>query len=277
MLNSNDTTIKNCSLQKTQPQSTVSHSASPWPHEDEQLEPLRRETRNILNKLTHANLQRKAIEHLTQLTTTEERLNACVSVIVAHAVDEPSLAALLAKMLAPVEVPSSSGEPNKTVRFRSELLKNCQKTFNTCNSEQYKQGLRALNDDEELTKAKHRSIGNVRFIGELFQLDMLTEGIMMNDCIEHLLKLESDEDNLERLCHLLTVIGKKLDKPDRNAATKMNGYFEHMARIARNKELAIRPRVRFMLLDVIELRKNAWLPRHLIKNTNKSLVVSCIH
>jgi len=49
-----------------------------------------------------------------------------------------------------------------------------------------------------------------RFIGELFKLKMLTEGIM-HDCIRRLLR-SRDEESLECLCRLLTTIGCDLDK-----------------------------------------------------------------
>jgi len=109
----------------------------------------------------------------------------------------------------------------------------------------------------KLGKAKHRSLGNILFIGELFKLQMLTEGIM-NDCIERLLKIESDEENIECLCRLLTTIGKELDKAS-NAA-KMKSYFDRLEGIAKNRD-SITARIRFMILGIIELRKNAWVPR----------------
>lgn len=58
-------------------------------------------------------------------------------------------------------------------------------------------------------KARRRSIGNIKFIGELFKLKMLTEAIM-HDCVVKLLK-NHDEESLECLCRLLTTIGKDLD------------------------------------------------------------------
>lgn len=111
--------------------------------------------------------------------------------------------------------------------------------------------------EEKLSRAKRRSLGNIRFIGELFKLQMLTEGIM-NDCIERLLKQESDEENLECLCKLMTTIGKELDKPMNQ--TKMKSYFDKLGKIA-NKKDACSARIRFMIMDVIDLRKNTWVPR----------------
>lgn len=58
-------------------------------------------------------------------------------------------------------------------------------------------------------KARRRSLGNVKFIGELFKLKMLTEAIM-HDCVVKLLKNE-DKESLECCCKLLSTVGKALD------------------------------------------------------------------
>lgn len=63
--------------------------------------------------------------------------------------------------------------------------------------------------EEAKDKARRRSNGNIKFIGELFKLKMLTE-VIMHDCIVKLLK-NHDEESLECLCRLLSTIGKDLD------------------------------------------------------------------
>lgn len=63
--------------------------------------------------------------------------------------------------------------------------------------------------EEAKDKARRRSTGNIKFIGELFKLRMLTEAIM-HDCMVKLLK-NHDDESLECLCRLLTTIGKDLD------------------------------------------------------------------
>lgn len=63
--------------------------------------------------------------------------------------------------------------------------------------------------EEAKDKARRRSTGNIKFIGELFKLKMLTEPIM-HDCVVKLLK-NHDDESLECLCRLLTTIGKDLD------------------------------------------------------------------
>jgi translation initiation factor 4G len=157
--------------------------------------------------------------------------------------------------------------------FRTMLLTKCQKEFDTdfyseinydklkseveaCTDEAKRKELQELADDK-LSKAKRRSLGNIRFIGELFKLNMLTEGIM-NDCIERLLKEESNKINIECLCRLLTTIGKEVDKPNNSA--KMKVYFEKLTGIAEKKDCATAG-TRFIILDLIDLRGNKWVPR----------------
>lgn len=60
-------------------------------------------------------------------------------------------------------------------------------------------------------KARKRSLGNIRFIGELFKLEMLSETIM-HECIVRLLQSSSDEESLECFARLITTTGKELDK-----------------------------------------------------------------
>jgi len=94
-----------------------------------------------------------------------------------------------------------------------------------------KRGFKELAEEKQ-DKTKRRYLGNIRFVGELFKLSILTVGIM-NHCIERLLKQETDEENLECLCRLLTIIGKEVDKP--NNVHEMKSYFESLDKIAKKK------------------------------------------
>ena len=60
---------------------------------------------------------------------------------------------------------------------------------------------------------RKRSLGNIRFIGELFKLSMLSE-IVMHECITRLLKSTSDEESLECFGILIMTTGKDLDRPE---------------------------------------------------------------
>ena len=112
----------------------------------------------------------------------------------------------------------------------------------------------------EAQKAKRRGLGLVKFIGELFKLSMLTERIM-HLCIKKLLSNATDpeEEEIESLCKLMTTVGKLLDTE--KARGHIDVYFQRMREMSQN-EASINSRMRFMLLDVIELREAGWVPRH---------------
>lgn len=80
-------------------------------------------------------------------------------------------------------------------------------TFFVWQEEEKQRLIEELQDAKD--KARRRSLGNIKFIGELFKLKMLTE-VIMHDCIVKLLK-NHDEESLECLCRLLSTIGKDLD------------------------------------------------------------------
>ncbi len=64
-----------------------------------------------------------------------------------------------------------------------------------------------------MTKMRRHSLGNIRFIGELFKLKMLSEAIIY-EIITRLLKSASDEESLECFSKLITITGKDLEKPE---------------------------------------------------------------
>uniref|UniRef100_A0A8C8AU80 Eukaryotic translation initiation factor 4 gamma 3 n=1 Tax=Otus sunia TaxID=257818 RepID=A0A8C8AU80_9STRI len=162
-------------------------------------------------------------------------------------------------------------KPGSTVNFRKLLLNRCQKEFEKDKAdddvfEKKQKELEAATTPEEKTrlhdeleeakdKARRRSIGNIKFIGELFKLKMLTEAIM-HDCVVKLLK-NHDEESLECLCRLLTTIGKDLDFE--KAKPRMDQYFNQMEKIVKERKTS--SRIRFMLQDVIDLRLCNWVSR----------------
>jgi translation initiation factor 4G len=93
-------------------------------------------------------------------------------------------------------------------------------------------------------KAKRRGLGLIRFIGELFKLQMLTERIM-HECIKKLLgNVENpEEEEIESLCKLLTTVGMLLDTA--KARAHLDVYFSRMRELTKNKN--VNARMIFML------------------------------
>ncbi|KAF8504688.1 hypothetical protein F5888DRAFT_1903604 [Russula emetica] len=110
-------------------------------------------------------------------------------------------------------------------------------------------------------KAKRRGLGLIRFIGELFKLQMLTERIM-HECIQKLLgNVENpEEEEIESLCKLLRTVGSLLDTI--KARGHLDVYFSRMRELTKNKN--VNSRMMFMLQDVIDLRERKWIPRNAV-------------
>jgi translation initiation factor 4G len=87
--------------------------------------------------------------------------------------------------------------------------------------------------------ARRRGLGLIRFIGELFKLQMLTERIM-HECIKKLLgNVENpEEEEIESLCMLLTTVGSLLDTP--KARAHLDVYFSRMRELTKNKNINAR-------------------------------------
>uniref|UniRef100_U3F610 Eukaryotic translation initiation factor 4 gamma 1 n=3 Tax=Micrurus TaxID=8634 RepID=U3F610_MICFL len=232
-----------------------------------------RRVRSILNKLTPQMFQ-QLMKQVTELSIdTEERLKGVIDLIFEKAISEPNFSVAYANMcrcLMGLKVPTTD-KPSTMVNFRKVLLNRCQKEFekDKDDDEIFEKKQKEMDEaatpeektrlkeelDDARDKARRRSLGNIKFIGELFKLKMLTEAIM-HDCVVKLLK-NHDEESLECLCRLLTTIGKDLDFE--KAKPRMDQYFNQMEKIIKEKKTS--SRIRFMLQDVIDLRRNSWVPR----------------
>lgn len=104
-------------------------------------------------------------------------------------------------------------------------------------------------------KIRHRSVGVIKFIAELFKLGILTYNIMFT-CINLLLSVEYEE-TLECLCKLLTTVGSILETRE-----SLEPFFKKINQLIEEYKLKnLSSRIKFMLMDVVDLRKNNWLKR----------------
>uniref|UniRef100_A0A3Q2ZGZ8 Eukaryotic translation initiation factor 4 gamma 1 n=1 Tax=Hippocampus comes TaxID=109280 RepID=A0A3Q2ZGZ8_HIPCM len=232
-----------------------------------------KKVRSILNKLTPQKFQ-QLMKQVSELTIdTEEKLKGVIDLTFEKAISEPDFSVAYANMcrcLLGLKV-QATDKPGDTVNFRKLLLNRCQNEFEKDKYdneifERKQQELEAAEGDEEKqrliedleeskNKARRRSLGNIKFIGELFKLKMLTE-VIMHECIVKLLK-NHDEESLECLCRLLSTIGKDLDFE--KAKPLMDQYFKQMDKVIKEKKTSAR--IRFMLQDVVDLRRSNWVPR----------------
>uniref|UniRef100_A0A2M4A099 Eukaryotic translation initiation factor 4 gamma 2 n=1 Tax=Anopheles triannulatus TaxID=58253 RepID=A0A2M4A099_9DIPT len=157
-------------------------------------------------------------------------------------------------------------DKNKSSTFLQILLNVCRDKFE--NRVQYSEKIinseSTLTDDLEEKKnvAKQKILGNVKFIGELYKLDMLAEP-HLHKMLRSLFTNKSSSttekncEDMECLAQLIRTCGKNLDTE--LGKQLMDQYFDRMEQYSNSSKFP--PRIRFMLRDLIELRKNNWTPR----------------
>ena len=154
--------------------------------------------------------------------------------------------------------------------FRKYLLNRCQEEFergwevNLPDAPEDGKEAQLLSDDYYIAAAaKRKGLGLIQFIGELYKLGMLTLRIM-HECVLKLLDFEGlpDEAAIESLVKLLRTVGSTMESAE--AGPKMiNMYFERIEKVMNMEGLP--SRLRFMLLDTIDIRKSGWKSKDILK------------
>jgi translation initiation factor 4G len=154
--------------------------------------------------------------------------------------------------------------------FRKYLLNRCQEEFergweiNLPDAPEEGKEITLLTDEYYVAAAaKRKGLGLIQFIGELYKLGMLTLRIM-HECVLKLLDFEGlpDESAIESLVKLLRTVGQTMESAE--AGPKMiNMYFERIEKVMNMDGLP--SRLRFMLLDTIDMRKSGWKSKDILK------------
>lgn len=150
--------------------------------------------------------------------------------------------------------------------FRILLLNKCKDEFeNRSKASEAFENQDDLGPEEEERRqvAKRKMLGNIKFIGELGKLGIVSETIL-HRCIQQLLEKKrrggsrgDAAEDIECLCQIMRTCGRILDS-DKGRGL-MDQYFKRMNSLAENRDLPLR--IKFMLRDVIELRRDDWKPR----------------
>ncbi|MCJ1310785.1 hypothetical protein MMC25_004452 [Agyrium rufum] len=258
----------------------------PPPGGDGYLAPdvVQRKVKAALNKMTPNNFDKIAAQILEFVNQSKQEtdgrtLRQVIQLTFEKATDEAHWAAMYASFcqrMLEFMTPEIKDETLGTDKngqivagvglFRKYLLNRCQAEF----EEGWKTKLPDKPDGEsesaeavmlsdeyyKAAAAKRRGLGLVRFIGELYKLGMLTSRIM-HMCVKKLLDVEGipDEAEVESLTSLLRTVGVNLDSEEKMRPT-MDAYFDRIIKIINTDGLP--SRLRFMLMDVVDLRKKRW-------------------
>lgn len=227
-----------------------------------------RKVRGILNKLTPEKFQELSDDLLKIDLNSAVILNGVIYLIFEKALDEPKYSSMYAQLCKRLskEAPNFDS-PSHSCTFLRLLLNVCRDKFynrSVTSDIINHDGPLTPEEEEKLHVAKQRMLGNVKFIGELSKLHMLSENVL-HTCIQQLLErkhrttasIQDRCEDMECLSQLIRTCGKNLDTEQ--GKKLMDQYFEKMDQ--RSNSPKYPPRIRFMLRDIIELRKNNWIPR----------------
>lgn len=263
--------------------SNATGMAGPAPGGEGLLAPdvVQRKVKSNLNKMTPNNFDKiagqiLAIAHQSKDETDGRSLRQVIQLTFEKATDEAHWAEMYANfckrmlesMSPEIKDESILDKKGEVVAggalFRKYLLTRCQTEF----ERGWKMNLPDKPDGETeeavmlsdayyiAAAAKRRGLGLVRFIGELYKLQMLTERIM-HECVKKLVDYEGtpDEAEVESLTSLLRTIGQQLDNSEKGHQV-MDAYFARIRNMIDIKDLP--SRLRFMLMDIVELREKNW-------------------
>eukprot|EP00794_Sanderia_malayensis_P018214 gene18214-20032_t len=224
-----------------------------------------RRIRGILNKLTPEKFDRMLFELLNIGIDNKTILKGLILLIFEKALEEPKFSSLYAQLCFRLshEAPNFDDTSASTTTFRRLLLSKCQEEFqsraNASAAFDREEGPFTPELQEERTSSKRKMLGNIRFIGELGKMGILHEAIL-HKCIQQLLAKKKKTnvadmaEDIECLCQIMNTVGKRLDTP--KARNIMDQYFERMRMLSDSPEFP--SRIKFMLLDTLDLRKSMW-------------------
>ncbi|KAI5928360.1 hypothetical protein F4810DRAFT_705301 [Camillea tinctor] len=286
-LSTSTTGWKPLSISKAQAASAAAAAAAPG--QTGHLDPamVQRKVKAALNKMTPENFDRIS-DQILQIAgqskdeTDGRTLRQVIQLTFEKATDEAHWASMYAKFchrmldtMSPEIRDENIKDRNGNVvsggaLFRKYLLNRCQEEFERGwkvslpkpEEGDDKKTLEAamLSDEYYIAAAaKRRGLGLVQFIGELYKLGMLTERIM-HECVKKLVDYQGipDEAEIESLSKLLRTIGANLDASEKGRLM-MDAYFQRIQSMVDLPELP--SRLQFMLMDVVDLRRAAWVSK----------------
>eukprot|EP00300_Choanocystis_sp_HF-7_P040891 c7471_g1_i1.p1 GENE.c7471_g1_i1~~c7471_g1_i1.p1 ORF type:complete len:1071 (+),score=207.75 c7471_g1_i1:260-3214(+) len=215
-----------------------------------------RTVRSMLNKITPDNFETLTKKILDFDLTSVAVLQGLIDLLFDKALMESSFVTVyadLAKEISLRDTTKVDNNPKDKGVFLKQLITKCQMEFEA-ESKSSSEDL----PDEEARKVKLRMLGNIRFIGELFKRGMLAAGTM-KICIDSLLRHDvPDEEDLESLCRLISTIGKRIEVDKKEL---VDATIQKLTELEEDKSNGLEPRIRFMILDLLELRSRKWIPR----------------
>ena len=244
------------------------------PEDDESTEVILKKALLILNKLSLTKFDKLSQKFIDcGIFTTEESLKGAISLIVDKAQLEPHFSSMYAQLCHKLSLYDKQSK-----KFRKMLLHRCQEEFEQDLSSKVSKACDFASSPEEVTEemkaqlleyhtnlCRKKYLGHMRFIGELYKNDLISIRIMIF-CLPFLLDSDDstdvDEEKVECFSKLMTTIGHSLEQQSKALADvgkkdsmeKLLKCWKDVEHMLKGKKIS--SRVKFMLQDLMDLKKN---------------------
>lgn len=204
------------------PPSTLRHQDALTPESRNDL--IFRKVRGILNKLTPEKFKKLSDDLLRIELQSKVILRGVIILIFEKALDEPKYSSMYAQLCKRLSEEAPNFETSdQPCTFRLLLLNKCKVEFENRAAAVENNGIGGCQTEEEEERrqlAKRKMLGNIKFIGELGKLEIVSEGIL-HRCIKELLVRHGDDpsEDLECLCQIMRTCGRILDTDKGNFNT----------------------------------------------------------
>ncbi|XP_076031358.1 uncharacterized protein LOC143019532 [Oratosquilla oratoria] len=213
--------------------------------------------KSLLNKISPKNFEKVSGQICAFLVENPARVETTAGVVTEFAIRQQFYARTYAQLctLLLKKLPKESANA-----YRTHLGIQCKRLFEV--SENLNIKGKNLNAEQELISIKNRKqyVGLCSYIASLC-LEGIFESRRVAVCIRSLLR-KGDEGSLEAVCALLETAGQKVDqsvKASPVGTQVVNSIYSSIKEIMEKKLTS--SRMRYLLLDIVELRERGWKPR----------------
>ncbi len=202
--------------------------------------------RSILNKLSDSNFNQLVGEFIQLDIKNRDHLLNLVDIIFKKAIVESKFNAIYAKLcfeLASYYIE----EDSRKIYFRELLLNKCQKMF----EEGVSLDKSMKEEAESIFKFKNHVLGCMRFVGELYNHNLITNKIIYSCFLILLAKVNLNKAHcIDCICTLMSTVGKQFVTSYEEQA---DNYFLKLNKIMNSGK--IEAKERFALMDLFDLKK----------------------
>lgn len=218
-----------------------------------------RKAKGLLNKLTQERFESLCQQILDLPVRTSEQLAALVAEIFDKATTEKGFLTLYTELCARLDAHLlAEGSCVGGKVFRKALVTECQASFER-NLQQPLDPDTLVNytyEDRYVEEVKHktRTLGNMRFIGELL-IRKLLAGKILFFIVNEMLDTNS-EASLESLVELLTVVAPVLERKGTIYEAPLRETFGALRQKSKDKKICMR--IRCKISDLLDFRSSGW-------------------